>query len=104
MIRQWNRFVEDPACDQHSTERYASRSHADGAVCQQRANLRSCSRSRGPGEAPAIATATNTVSDALKRMEYPEEKRLEIAFPVQETLANAAVQWLEICRSLSEKL
>ena len=73
MIRQWNRFVEDPACDQLSTERYAQ-GHMRMELFACRANLRSCSISRGPGEAPAIATATNTVSDALKRMAYPERK------------------------------
>jgi serine/threonine-protein kinase RsbW len=44
-----------------------------------------------PGEAGAVAAATDTISDTLLQLDCPEEKRLEIALAVQEALANAVV-------------
>ncbi len=44
-----------------------------------------------PGEAAAVSAVTDTVTDALLRLDCPEEKRFEIALAVQEALANAAV-------------
>jgi serine/threonine-protein kinase RsbW len=48
-----------------------------------------------PADAKAIAQATDTISEALTRLEVPEEKRLEIALAVQEALANAVVHGCE---------
>jgi len=44
-----------------------------------------------PADAKAIAEATDSISEALTRLEVREEKRLEIALAVQEGLANAVV-------------
>jgi serine/threonine-protein kinase RsbW len=44
-----------------------------------------------PADARAISEATDTISEALTRLEVREEKRLEIALAVQEALANAVV-------------
>jgi len=44
-----------------------------------------------PADAKAIAEATDSISEALTRLEVREEKRLEIALAVQEALANAVV-------------
>jgi anti-sigma regulatory factor (Ser/Thr protein kinase) len=46
-------------------------------------------------DAKAIAEATDTISEALARLEVREEKRLEIALAVQEALANAVVHGCE---------
>jgi len=48
-----------------------------------------------PADAEAIAKATDTISDALARLEVPEEKRLQVALAVQEALANAVVHGCE---------
>jgi len=44
-----------------------------------------------PADAEAIATAVDTISAALMRLEVPEQKRFEVALAVQEALANAVV-------------
>jgi serine/threonine-protein kinase RsbW len=44
-----------------------------------------------PADAEAIATAIDTISETLVRLEVPEEKRFEVALAVQEALANAVV-------------
>ena len=46
-------------------------------------------------DARAIAEATDAISEALTRLEVPEEKRLEVALAVQEALANAVVHGCE---------
>jgi serine/threonine-protein kinase RsbW len=44
-----------------------------------------------PADAEAIATAVDTISETLMRMEVPEQKRFEVGLAVQEALANAVV-------------
>ncbi|MGA9510605.1 MAG: ATP-binding protein [Candidatus Sulfotelmatobacter sp.] len=44
-----------------------------------------------PADAEAIATAVDTISETLMRLEVPEQKRFEVALAVQEALANAVV-------------
>ncbi|MGC2061120.1 MAG: ATP-binding protein [Candidatus Sulfotelmatobacter sp.] len=44
-----------------------------------------------PADAEAIATAVDTISETLIRLEVPEQKRFEVALAVQEALANAVV-------------
>src|SRR5580658_4749561 len=44
-----------------------------------------------PADAVAIATAVDTISETLMRLEVPEQKRFEVALAVQEALANAVV-------------
>jgi serine/threonine-protein kinase RsbW len=44
-----------------------------------------------PADAEAIATAVDTISETLMRLEVPEQKRFEVALAVQEALANAMV-------------
>jgi len=43
------------------------------------------------GEVNAIAAAADSISDKLRQLQVPEEKRMEILLAVQEALANAVV-------------
>src|ERR1700728_312292 len=44
-----------------------------------------------PADAVAIATAVDTISETLMRLELTEQKLFEVALAVQEALANAVV-------------
>jgi serine/threonine-protein kinase RsbW len=46
---------------------------------------------RIPGDPNAISGVTDAITDALTKLDVPEEKRMEIALAVQEALANAVI-------------